>query len=329
MLKYGEAIEEFGIELATLLTEEEYNQFIKVKIFLKKQVSLILIQFQIMIMTTTNVNIKSCINWRKSFKYKQYVDEFNIEFKNKKQQLLNFLDTYAISQRVNLQINQNITNTELDLIFALKEKYNIAICLMFPYNHDIYSLLINKIKINDIPFYFSYPITTIEELIGYINLGVSDVFVSGNLGFNLKAVHKLTKTQTQNIQVRCYPNICQNKIWFPIEGGLKDFFIRPEDIDLYSKYIDVIEFWNSEDKQNILYKIYFQTREWDGNLQEIIQRLQIPLNSYYILGDEFANRRMNCEQKCLQGKSCYLCNRLVQLAKAIEENNEYEVFKRS
>ena len=43
MLKYGEAIEEFGIELATLLTEEEYNQFIKVKIFLKKQVSLILI----------------------------------------------------------------------------------------------------------------------------------------------------------------------------------------------------------------------------------------------------------------------------------------------
>ena len=36
MLKYGEAIEQFDTELATLLTEEEYNQFIRGKNFPKK-----------------------------------------------------------------------------------------------------------------------------------------------------------------------------------------------------------------------------------------------------------------------------------------------------
>ena len=33
------------------------------------------------------------------------------------------------------------------------------------------------------------------------------------------------------------------------------FFIRPNDIELYAQYIDTIEFWGPEDRQDVLFEI--------------------------------------------------------------------------
>lgn len=56
--------------------------------------------------------MKSCIEWRKSFNYKIEIDEFNIYFRNKKEKLINFLDVFAKSQRVNLCVPVDITTNE-------------------------------------------------------------------------------------------------------------------------------------------------------------------------------------------------------------------------
>ena len=64
-------------------------------------------------------------------------------------------------------------------------------------------------------------------------------------------------------------------------------------------------------------------KEWNGNLQEIIKGLQRNINSYYILGNEFATRRMNCDKKCLKGKRCNLCNYIVDLADSLEHSENY------
>lgn len=226
---------------------------------------------------------------------------------------------------MNIRIPVNISATELDLVIAIAEKYapNIAICFTWTSKYDAEPVY-NEVKEHDVPFYFSYPIESLDSLIAYTKLGVSDVFISGQLAFDLDTVKYWTKDRPEKpIQIRCYPNICQNGIGFPIDGGIKDFFIRPEDIDLYDEYIDVIEFYDSVDTQNVLYDIYFHTKEWNGNLQEIIKGLQRNVNSYYILGNEFATRRMNCDKKCLKGKRCNLCNYMIDLAESLEKSESY------
>jgi hypothetical protein len=58
------------------------------------------------------------------------VDEFNINFKeNKTKTLLDFLDIYAQSQRVNIRVDKNVSKNDVDLLEEIYKmgKYNIAI----------------------------------------------------------------------------------------------------------------------------------------------------------------------------------------------------------
>lgn len=262
--------------------------------------------------------MKSCIEWRKSFKYLPQIDEFNIDFKNKQIQLAKFLDLYAKSQRVNIRLSNQYTKDNIELLETIYEKgYNIAIILPDQF-------YVNQLREHEIPFYFENPAFTWDQLRGMGGLGVSDIFISGELGFDLKDVKQYANLN--NIKTRCYANISQS-MW-KAGDGFKDFYIRPEDIDFYSNYIDIIEFYDSIDNQNTLYKIYFYDKEWNGNLREIIKGLSLDINNYYILGSEFARRRSQCNKKCLKNKKCELCDRLADFAKSLEESKNYQVFKR-
>ena len=186
--------------------------------------------------------MKSCVAWRKSFKYLSEIDEFNIDFKNKKEKLLYFLDQYGISQRVNIFIPIDITENELNIIFAIydMDKYNIALCFKWHSiedNEEVY----NKVKEKGVPFFFYYFISEWDELHQYIDYGVSDVYITNELGFYLPAVHKIANEN--KVKVRVFPNISQYN-WDNM-GGFKGFYIRPEDIDIYSEFIDVLEFYNA------------------------------------------------------------------------------------
>lgn len=262
--------------------------------------------------------MKSCIEWRKGFKYLPQIDEFNIDFKNKEIKLLQFLNTYAHSQRVNIRLPKDYTKDNIDLLVAIYEKgYNIAIIL--PDNYYV-----NQLHDKHIPFYFEDLIFTWDQLIATIDSGVTDVFISGELGFDLERIKKIFP----NVSLRCYANISQaGSSWF-YGDGFKDFYIRPEDVDFYSNYIDVIEFYNSVEQQNILYEIYFKDKEWNGNLQEIIKGLRLKINNYYILGSEFARRRSQCQKGCMKGERCRLCDRLAELADSLEKSPDFDVFER-
>ncbi len=65
-------------------------------------------------------------------------------------------------------------------------------------------------------------------------------------------------------------------------------------MDWYSNFVDVIEFYDSIEQQNVLYSIYFKDKEWNGDLREIIKGLELKVNNYYILGSEFGKRRTHC-----------------------------------
>ena len=262
----------------------------------------------------------SCIEWRKGFKYLPQIDQFNIDYKNKEIKLHQFLDKYAQSQRVNIRLPIDYKKEDIELLeSAYHDKhYNIDIVLK-----DVYYA--NELKKHGTPFYFSEPCYDWDQLKANISLGVSDVFISGTLGFELDKVSAIAKAN--NVKIRCYANITQS--WGANWGdGFKGFYIRPEDVDFYDQYVDIIEFYNSVDKQNVLYEVYFKDKEWNGNLREIIQGLTLDINNYYILGSEFARRRSQCGKKCLKGNRCELCDRLVELAKNLEDSKDYQVFKR-
>ena len=207
----------------------------------------------------------------------------------------------------------------MNLIISLKEKYNIAICINYLDIEDF-----KKFEEAGIPFYFNFRIDSWDVFHYYVSLNVSDIFISGELGFDLKRVSRIAKGK--GIRLRAYANYSVG--FNPFSNGFKDFYIRPEDVDKYSEYIDVLEFWDSVDKQNVLYEVYFHDKEWNGNLQEIIQGLKVKINNYYILGPEFGRRRMNCRRKCQKGEGCQLCERLVELAETLENSPDYEVFER-
>ena len=268
--------------------------------------------------------MKSCIEWRKSFKYLPQIDEFNIEYKRKDVKLLKFLDKYAKTQRVNIYVNNpEVEEQDIDLLIEIykTKKYNIAVVCQFGLN-DSYQFY--KLRMSNVPFYFCNPVETYDVLLGYLAIGVSDVFVTNDLAFDLEEVSQ--KTKPLGVQIRCYANICQSS-WN--EGyGFKSFYIRPEDVDKYSEYVDVIEFYKSEDRQNVLYDIYFHDKKWSGQLREIIQGLKLDVDNHYIIDDQFANRRMKCKKKCIKGGRCRLCDRLLELAKTLEDSGEYEVFNK-
>lgn len=262
--------------------------------------------------------MKSCIEWRKGFKFLPEIDQFNIDFRNKEIQLNKFLDLYAKSQRVNIRLPEDYTKNNIELLEAAYEKgYNIAIILP-----DIY--YIERLKEKGVPFYLSKAVDTWDEFSGFLSIGVSDIFITGELGFELDKIS--AKAKEKNVQIRCYANIIQSS-WAG-ERGLKGFFIRPEDVDFYSNYVDVIEFYDAVDQQNVLYDVYFHSKEWNGKLREIIKGLVSDVDNYYILGSEFARRRSQCGKKCLKDSRCELCDRLVELAESLEKSPDYQVFKR-
>ena len=80
------------------------------------------------------------------------------------------------------------------------------------------------------------------------------------------------KVKDKNKRIRTFCDICQTS--WPEEESLRTFFIRPEDLFLYNKYIDVVEFFNAENNKNslnALYDLYNTGRRWAGPLKEIIK----------------------------------------------------------
>ena len=68
------------------------------------------------------------------------------------------------------------------------------------------------------------------------------MYICEELGFSLDKISDIL--HSNNIKVRVIPNICQSS--FSETNSLLTFFIRPEDIKYYIKYVDVFELLTDE-----------------------------------------------------------------------------------
>ena len=252
-----------------------------------------------------------CLNYYPSQKYIQDADELKIKYRRSDRTLPDFLEKYK-NKIIIIDVSDSFEENDAQLLKELYQKYK-NIKVIFNFNNNIY---LSRVRKYEIPYFFSDPVTTIDQLHGFLNYYPTDMYICEELGFSLEKISKLL--HDNNVRVRVYPNICQSS--FPETPSIKTFFIRPEDISAYSAFVDVFELISDESRQQTLFKIY-KREKWFGKLKDLIPTFKGELDSKYILSS-FGEIRSRCGKRCMyQSDRCSICDRFLELADTLKENN--------
>lgn len=226
------------------------------------------------------------------------------------------------TKRINLIIEnpeESLDAFEIKKLNAINEKYHYSVIYVCLYSNkrceamsDNLLALMADLKM---PWFTGNMITTWDALHYFISLGVTDVYIAEDLGFEISLVYDVC--HKANVKVRVIPNVAQSNI--NQTPDLKKFFIRPEDMELYSKYIDTVEFWGELRQQDVFYKIY-KGGKWYGNLKEIIFSFNEDLDSHRVL-PVFGNARLGCDKRCLKGFNCSICESIKSIQEQMKEQN--------
>lgn len=273
-------------------------------------------------------------------------DEIIIAYNKKSENLGWFIETYCQqNQRLVIDYNLNkvirsilketedgnfnftenevleLINCEVNKIAEVNEKYenDIAVKLVNPaYNY--YDSFASLLKEKEIPFFFDISPNSFSEVNTLIKMGVSDIYICNELAFQITEVSKLI--HAANINIRVHPNVAQLSGLNSLieQESLKQFFIRPEDLELYGKYADIVEFFGTIDKQDVLMDIY-KDGYWMGDLNNLIIGFDESINCMNLMPD-FGFYRLGCGHRCDLGK-CNYCDISKSLAKELKNKDIY------
>lgn len=262
--------------------------------------------------------MKYCINYTKTSKILNEVDEITIRYNHLDSTLFELLNK---DKRINIAIDENNiedfrNNNEIINIQKYKQdNNNLKIYIKLKIKNDD---LIEDLKSANIPYFLEVYAFNWDLFWGLLNLGVSDIYITEDLGFELNKIAEIA--HNKEIQIRAFPNIAQSQ--WKTTDGIKQFFIRPEDVSAYEDYIDILEFYGEQTNQDLFYSIYAKDKKWFGPLQEIIIGLNSDLDSRFMLPD-FGKHRIACKKKCEKGEPCNICNQIIELSKLLKEQDYY------
>lgn len=246
---------------------------------------------------------KYCIKAVKDKKCLQQVEEISIDYHGDRSigSIRPFLDIYPNHEIILSIKSEDFSDKFFELLNTIDEKYNnLKLCLTsLPKEEDLDRLK----KYKQISYFFYMPAHTYDDFYNLINLGVSEIYVGVELGFELNKVYKIA--YANDIVLRAIPNYAMT-LYRDFPFYLK-FFIRPEDLDEYSKYIDTFEFEGTPSMMETLLNAYIKNKKWYGDLSEIIIGLKKDeLDSRHIFPIWY--RRSTCGRECMKGSSCRLCS---------------------
>lgn len=267
--------------------------------------------------------MKYCIPENRNSKYMAEIDEIIVKYNNKNPNFINYLvteDRYK-DKRIILKIDDetidDIQDNELYKIFgAIKTVHpHFNFALRFDtFFRNGYDKLYDGLKEFKIPFFFSTIARDFDTFFGFADFGVSDIYIAESLCFNMKAVG--AAATERSISIRTFANVCQTS-WFSTPS-LKTFFIRPEDVDIYANYIDVLEFYGNSNIQDVMYKVYAKDKKWIGDLKDLIVGFNEDVNNRNVL-PTFAEKRLNCDKKCQKGNKCKWCECIQDLSSTLHK----------
>lgn len=264
-----------------------------------------------------------CVDYQKDLSFLAELEEITIDYNNqKKDTLLEFLEDYK-DKRINIRI-KDPKNFDITIFESIKRDYpHYNIVLLFTEPKDpLVKKALKDVRESEIriPYFFALVACNWDVLIGLVKQTPCDIYIGENLGFEIDSVASVL--HLLGIKVRAYANVAQTS-WTD-EGipDIKKFFIRPEDLQLYSPYIDIIEFY-AMDRLETYYRIYFIDKKWLGNLNELIIDFKEPIPNNFVSLES----RLTCGKRCLKGKPCQVCERAVDLAETLTKENLYLINK--
>lgn len=166
-------------------------------------------------------------------------------------------------------------------------------------------------------FFYAEYISTWDRFDEQVRMGVSDIYVTEELGFDLAAAARVAKRN--GVKIRVLPNYAQSGS--PTTDPAKKFFIRPEDESVYEGIVDVYEILQQGNTAEVVYKVYAKDKQWYGDLNEIIPTLKENVDNRRIPSKMFAIPRVDCKKSCLAGGHCNMCREIFNLSKTLEDKN--------
>ena len=261
--------------------------------------------------------MKYAITFAKTFRYFDLIDEVIITPYKGDVEIIEYVEkTFKPEQRVILdltELEESKISSFKDMVTILKKLKEInplitaKISITFP-KEDI-----DELKNAEIPFIFMEYAENFEMFYVQKELGASDIYVTGALGFYLDKLQPFR----DKVKLRVFPNIAQStRGTTKLLPQLIKFYIRPEDIELYQDYIDVLEIFPCKDRTTVIYEIY-KRQQWLGKLSDIIMDLDNDIDND-VISPYFALHRIKCHQDCLLDR-CTLCQQIYSLGKKFEE----------
>lgn len=254
--------------------------------------------------------MKICLSARQDPQYLDRADEIIFEFRDRKA-IPNYIIKYP-NKTIILSCSL-INDIDWDELKAFNEQASGNFLL------EIQDLVLIPIcQQYNLKFYLTYAITSYDELNTIINLDSYYVRLGPPLFFDLDNI----KTRYPDLKIRMAPNIAYDDK-YKRKHGLYGTWVRPEDIQMYNEYIDVIEFKElNPQRERALYRIYIEEREWPGELNMIITNFNHEGENAFITSD-ITERRLTCRQVCQSHGICSICLRAMSIANR-EKLQEYK-----
>ena len=247
--------------------------------------------------------MKYSINVRCGLKAIKMADEIYFEWRDR-EALIDYIEKYPDKTFI-----QELSVTETVDYKALKafdQKLNGNFYVALPYAWtDYYSLKEARLK-----YYLNYPVNNMYDFKTFVETGVSYVVITAPL------THKLDKLSNYHVKLRMCPNV---QILPPTaKDTVIGSWIRPEDVDAYSDYIDTLEFWGAPKFAATSLRIYKEDKAWPDNLAILMPDLKVDIDSRTVPLDA-TKIRMNCGQRCLEGSNCCICHKLEAFSSALKK----------
>lgn len=248
------------------------------------------------------------------------VKEFNILFyktKNRIEDLIEFIQEYE-NTRINIQFPDGV---HLATLKSINKVSNNIYCRVRASD----MIMIPELKENNIKFFFDSDISAYNysTLAAYINYGVSDVYITDDLCYDLKNVNKICAEN--NVQMRLILNHIPSTTFDSGTNPRSPIFM-PKDMDILNQYFDVFEFdcGNPYDwaKFDVLYRTWFENKYWHGQLNEINEDVAQDFNCDSIYPD-FTKFKINCQRRCDRRVTnhCTKCESFIEIGKTLQQKN--------
>ena len=223
-------------------------------------------------------------------------------------------------------IQQFLDNNKIECYVQFcKENPEIEVVFCFYRLSDYGPRLLKLMRENEMLYFYADYVRSWDTLNGFYKEGASDFYIVEEMCFNLPIVRKIVG---DGHNIRVIPHIAQSS--YTKTPAMQKFFIRPDDLDIYEPYVDVIEFLNIQNPNaSVTLARIYEDKGWAGNISEIISDFNDKIDNRNIL-DGFAERRLECGRRCMRGYSCTMCLQYGETAKTIQEkgllNDKYHEF---